>query len=177
MLFQRQLDQPIDQRRQRQAACLPELGILADRSETGNRVDLVDVDFAQIGAGEEIHARHPANRERAERRDRERADALAHGARKVGGNPDLRAVRIDVLRLVAVELMAALDDRFSDSRSLGAIVAEYGAFQLAPLAGRFDQDLAIVLERVLDARLRSAGRLTLLTPIDEPSAFGLTKTG
>ena len=82
--------------------------------------------------------------------------ALRRGQR--GGNLDLGAVGIDVLRFVAVKLVASLDDDLAGDRRLGPFVAEHRAFQLAPLAGGLDQHLAVVREGVLERRAERASR-------------------
>src|SRR5262245_8873770 len=57
MTFQRQCDQPIQKLGEWNPRGLPHLGVHADGSETGNRVDLVNVDLAR-GVHQKIDSRH-----------------------------------------------------------------------------------------------------------------------
>src|SRR5262249_11676858 len=58
--LQRQLDQPVQQLRIGDAACLPQLGIHADLGEARHGIDLVDVERAGIAVEEAIHPRQAA---------------------------------------------------------------------------------------------------------------------
>ena len=76
----RKLDQPRDQVPVTDPRCLPEHRIHADRRESRNRIDLVEVDDSRSPVEQEVGARHPGQIERSE-------DPDGHGADRFAGLP------------------------------------------------------------------------------------------
>ena len=132
----------------------------------------------EVGTGEKIHPRHPAQRQGLESRDRKLANAARGGGRQIGWNTNVGAVGINIFRVVAVKAVSLLDDDLAGNRRGGIVIAEHGAFELASFAGGLKQDFTIVLESVGERWARAcAAPVTRVMPIEEPSALGLTKSG
>src|ERR1051325_9776464 len=75
--FERQTDQAVEKRWKRQTAGGPHLGIHPDGRETGNGVDLVEIDGAGLAGHQKVDASHTRAVDRPEGGDRELSDLLA----------------------------------------------------------------------------------------------------
>ena len=97
----------------RQAAGLPELGIHADRGEARQSVHLVDEEA--VSPGSDPRKKSTRARPRSSRVLKVSTASLLDLLRLVsgqrGGNAQQRAIRIDILRVIAVEAMAVLRAR------------------------------------------------------------------
>src|SRR5260221_4732824 len=106
--FERKLDESVDQLRHGQPAVLPHLRVHADGGESGNGIDLVDVEAAGRRFEQEVDARHTAALHGEIAFHRQSTEIVGLLGRDAGGQLDLGLVQ-QVLVFVIVEL-ARLED-------------------------------------------------------------------
>src|SRR5262249_39955704 len=104
MAFKRQLDQTVDQLAVTDPAHLPQFRIHTDRSESGQRVDLIDDQFVRRAFEEEIDSRQARSINRLEGANGESLNLGGHLRAKLSRYDQPRAVIVDVFRLIIVKL-------------------------------------------------------------------------
>ena len=173
--LERELDQPVEQRRVGQAGRLPQPRVHRDLGEAGQAVQLVHVVGERVAVDQEVDAREAA---RPRARDRRRSPLAQLLRERLGDrrrHEQLGAL-VDVLRLVVVPLALGAD--LARHRRLGRLVAEQRDLDLARVDAPLDQELRVVAHRVARARASSSARVfTLWMPTDEPRFAGFTKSG
>src|SRR5262249_55611398 len=138
MELEGQLDQTVDELRVRKAGSLPEFGVHADRGETGNGVEFVDVDFSVLAIEEKVATSHSGavdGEEGAHGIVLKRSD-LFFAER--GGDHELGAL-FEIFGGVIVIL--AVRNDFSWNRGANLFIAEDRNLDFAAVDAAFDNDL------------------------------------
>src|SRR4051794_32966273 len=124
----RERDQTVDELGDRQPARFPKHGVHADRGETWDRVDLVEIELTRFLVEKEIDPRHSSEIERPERADRDLLDLGERFLVDIRWDVERRAI-VDVLGGVVVELVAG--HYFARDGGDRSVVAEHRDFELA----------------------------------------------
>ena len=115
MAFDGEVQEPVQEFRERHAAGFPQLRVHADLGEAGDGVDLVDQQvglFLRRGgrAKKKVDARHPFHLQHFAHPARQVARPLLFGGGQRRGDQQLGAIGIEVLGGVAVEFVCLPGD-------------------------------------------------------------------
>src|SRR5262245_24650504 len=146
MPLESQLDQTVDQLAVTDPARLPQLRIHADRSKSGQRVDLVDDQSVRHAFEEEIDPRQARPVNRLEGANGESLDLGGHLSAKLGRYDQTRAVVVYVFRLVLVTLGGLRDDLSGQAR-YRLVVAKHADLDLTRVNALFHDDFPVVFPR------------------------------
>jgi hypothetical protein len=169
MSLESNLDESIDERRQRYSREVPESWIHRNIGKPRKRIDLVDVESLAVFE-EEVDPSESSSADALKGADSETSDRVGHVFREHGWGDELGAV-VYIFILIVIEGVGWND--FADLRSLEVLVAQDGAFQLPAGDPLLDHQTIVEGEGFLYSHLEMSEILDLGDAHARPACAGL----